>query len=1010
MKKNILCVLIGLFGFIISSSGQNFRTENIKLSGYVTDNKGQTLSGATVKLKNSPRSVVTDANGKFVLVDVPLSGSILVTFVGYKLQEIKVSSMKASPMTIRLDDDESPLNEVQVIAYGTSTRRFNTGDVTKVTADEIAMQPVSDPLQALEGRIPGLLVTQSSGVPGAGLTVQLRGQNSLIQGSDPLFIIDGVPFSPGNAPLNQLQSAAGYGSSINNGMSPFNLISPADIESIDVLKDADATAIYGSRGANGVILITTKKGKAGKTVINANVYSGFSTITRDMPMLNTQQYVEMRLEALKNDDQQVNASTAPDLVLWDTTRYTNFEKLLIGNTAHIANAELSVSGGNDQTQFLIGGGYEHQTTVFPTSLGDGKASVHANVTHSTADKNFSITLNSIYSSDINKLPATDLTGYINTAPNLKLYTSGGGLNWEDGGVPFLYQGLLNANPLAFELQPYSGDFQNLNSNLLISYKVLKGLTLKVSMGYNLVTSNETSLYPSASLDPNLGEQPFSNFANESQKSWIIEPQAEYVTTIGHGKLDILAGNTWQDNTSSGLVVNASNYSSDLLLGSISAAGASQSANTYDEYRYEGLYGRINYSLKNRYIFNLSGRRDGSSRFGPYDRFSDFGAAGAAWIFSEEDIFKKNLPFLSFGKLRASYGITGNDQIGDYKYLDTWTPGNFTYQGNSVLNPTSLYNPNYSWERNTKAELAIDLGFFNDRMLFSMDYFHNRSGNELINYTLPSQTGFSSVLENLDALVQNTGWEFQVNTKNINSKGFTWTSSFNLTTPKNKLLAFPGLATSSYANTFIIGQSLSTRAYYHYLGVNPTTGIYQFQGEDENGNLDNADKTSLKNTDPKLYGGLQNTLSYKNIQLTFFLEFRKQQGYNYLNALGGNVPGYELYNQPAIVSSRWQKPGDVTNIERFTSIPGAAYNAAAEYLVGSDAVISDASFIRLKTLSLSYNLPGAWLQKFHVVSSHIYLQGQNLFTITSYVGSDPETQNIFILPPLKTITAGIQLTL
>lgn len=1014
MKKTILSIVLAtlcLFFKVSAQNSGNNKLTSINISGVVTNSTNNTaLHGATITLKDTKTTTVTDERGYFTINAKSDTGTLVISFVGFHTYQLKFNRTNKGPFAIHLRDDASLLNEVMVIGYGTTTKRLNTGNVGKVTAEDISKQPVSNPLAALQGRVPGLLITQSSGVNGSGFSVQLRGQSSLIQGSDPLFIIDNVPYSPGNSPLNQLTSAAGSGSSASDGISPFSLINPSDIESIDILKDADATAIYGSRGANGVILITTKRGKAGKTVINANVYTGTGRVTRTMDMLNTPQYLQMRRDGFKNDGLTPDASSAPDLFLWDTTRYTNFKKLLIGNTAHTTDVQLSLSGGNDNTQFLIGGGYHRQSTVFPTDKGDNRASVHFNLNHNSTDKKLTVNLNAIYTSNVSNLPATDLTGYINTAPNFKLYDASGKLNWQEGGVSYLSLGLFNANPLSFKNQSYTGKFQNLSSNLQLIYKILPDLSLKVSMGYNVVSSDEVSLYPSTSLDPNLGAMPYSNFANQSQKSWIIEPQAEYIKKIGKGKLDILIGNSWQDNTSTGILVSANNYSSDLLLGSIAASGLTFSSNLFNRYRYNGTYGRINYNLSGKYIVNLSGRRDGSSRFGPDNRFSNFGAIGTAWIFSEENFIKDKLPFLSFGKLRASYGITGNDQIGNYKYLDTWTPGTATYQGVSVLNPTSLYNPSYSWEKNRKVEIGLEFGFFKDRLLVSGDYFNNRSNNQLVNYTLPAQTGFSSVLENLNALVQNTGWEFQVNSKNINSASFIWSSSFNMTIPHNKLLAFPGLANSSYANTFVIGQPLSTLKLYHYLGVDPNTGIYRFEGEDQDGNLTTANRTVLKNTAPKFYGGLQNTFRYKGVELSIFLEFKKQNGFNYLNTLGGNVPGYSYYNQPVIVLSAWQKPGDKTNIERFTSAPGDAYNAASSYLIGSDAIISDASYIRVKNLSLSYSLPNIWLSKLHITGSRLYLQGENLFTITKYVGADPENQNIYILPPLKTITVGIQLTL
>lgn len=987
--------------------GPKHHAASIDVHGKVVDDKGDPMPGVTISVRGTDRMVVADTTGSFTLTNVDEKGELRIFSIGYKPLTLKVAKDMGR---IRMEANISALDQIQIIGYGTTTQRLNTGDVTAVKAADIEKQPVSNPLAALEGRVPGLIVSQSSGVNGSGFKVQLRGQSSLLQGSDPLFIIDGVPYSPGNNPLNQLVSAAGSGSSATDGLSPFDLINPSDIESIDVLKDADATSIYGSRGANGVVLITTKKGKAGKTQVNASVYSGISRITQTMPMLNTQQYVAMRNEAFSNDGIVPDASTAPDLFLWDTTRYTDFKKLLIGNTARTSDAELSVSGGDNNTQFLIGGGYHYASSVYPTSNADNRGSLHVNINHNSENKKFTIALNTIYSSDINNLPTTDLTAYINTAPNLKLYDGNGNLNWQEGGASYSSLGMLNANPLAFQFQTYKSSFQNLSSNLVLNYKLLTELDLKVSLGYNVINGQETSLYPSTSLDPFSGQLPFSNFSNSMQKNWIIEPQAEYKRQMGKGKLSLLIGSTWQDNSSNSTTIGAYDYSSDLLLNSITAASYTEASNSSDQYRYTGVYGRINYNYDEKYLINISGRRDGSSRFGPDNRFSNFAAIGGAWIFSNEAFIKDHLNFISFGKVRASYGITGNDQIGNYKYLDTWSPGEGTYQGVSVLNPVSLFNPSFSWEKNRKTEVAIDLGLFNDRLLISGDYYYNISGNQLVNYTLPTQTGFSSVLENLNATIQNKGWEFSISSKNITNKGFYWTSALTLTIPQNKLLSFPGLSTSSYRNTFVIGQSLSTRRLYHYLGVSPATGIYQFLDADHNGSLDAADLVSLKNTDPKLYGGLSNTVGYKNFDLTVFLEFKKQNGYNYLNTLGGNVPGYFYQNQPVVVLNRWRAPGDQATVEKFTSTSGDAFDAAALYLSGSDAIISEASYIRVKNIALSYQLPAKFLSRYHIAASKLFFRGENLFTITGYKGADPENQNLYILPPLKTFTLGLQLTL
>lgn len=974
-------------------------SNGIAIKGVVLGADNNALMGATVLVKGKSLAAVTNENGVFNLNGVSKNDILIISNIGYTAKEVPVKGR--SYMEINLTLSVTPLDETVVIAYGTTTRRLNTGSVGKVTAEEIARQPVSNPLAALQGRIPGLVITQSSGLNGAGFSVQIRGQNSILQGSEPLFVIDGVPFSAGNAAINQLTNATNIA-----GLSPLNLINPADIESIEVLKDADATAIYGSRGANGVILITTKKGKAGATKFNMNLYTGWSKVTRTMDMLNTKQYVDMRREAFQNDGIIPDQSNAPDLLLWDTTRYTDLKEPLIGGTARTTDAQMSLSGGTTMTQFLIGGGFHHETTVFPTDLGDQKASVHINLSHHPG-KRFSVNFTGNYIADKNELHFGDPTRFVALPPNIRLYDSLNKLNWQEGGV--MYSSILgeNANPLANLNTRYIGNFSNLISNLQLGYKILPDLKLKLNLGYNSINSDEKELNPSTSLDPNSGQLPYSYFGKGSIKSWIVEPQVEYNRKVGKGKLNVLLGATAQENVNSGIYVSAFDYSSDIFLNAISGAAYVTTSNSYLQYRYNALFGRINYNWNDQFIGNLTGRRDGSSRFGPNTRFSNFGAFGFAWIFSNTKKFQKQFPFISYGKVRSSYGVTGNDQIGDYRFIDTWSVSPFTYQEITALSPTALYNPDYEWEVNKKFEIAIELGFLKDRILLSSSYYRNRSGNQIVQYTLPTQTGFSFIGKNLAATVQNTGFELQLTSKNIANKNFTWATYFNIALTRNKLLSFPGLATSSYATIYTIGEPLSARKVYPYLGID-TSGVYQFADVNKDGKLDKNDRVRLTDIHPDFYGGIQNIFSFKGMQLSFLLEFKKQKGLNYLNTLNGYVPG-TMHNQPSVVLSRWQKPGDITDIQKFTAIYGTpAYNSGQFYLGLSEAIYGDASYVRCKNVSLSCNIPETWLSKIDLEGGRIYLQAQNLFTITGYVGADPENQNMLVLPPLKTISAGVQL--
>jgi TonB-linked SusC/RagA family outer membrane protein len=889
-----------------------------------------------------------------------------------------------------------------VIAYGRTTKRLNTGNVSKVSGDDIARQPVSNALSGLAGRVPGLNITESSGLNGAGIKVQLRGTNSLLQGSEPFYIIDGVPFVPGNNVLNQTSNAASTA-----GLSPLNLINTADIESIEVLKDADATSIYGSRGANGVILITTRKGKAGKDRVSANFYTGWSKVTRTMDLLNTKEYVTMRKEGLQNDGLNATINNSPDLTVWDTTAYTDFKAMLIGGTARVNDMQVSLSGGKERTTYLLRSGFRRQNTVFPGNFADQKSSIHINVNHQS-EKRFRINLTISYLYDKNEITSRDLTSRIFLPPNIKLRDSLGNLIWENEGIAFASTIGGGPNPLAYLFERFTGKYQNIMSNIQISYHILPGLQFRAQLGYNRVNGSEVKVSPSTSIDPNLGTQPSSIFNEHNQSGWIGEPQVEYNYQKGHARLNLLTGLTWQENINEGVFVSATNYTNDIFLNSISGAGNVLTTNSFNQYRYQAGFGRINYEWQQKYIVNFSVRRDGSSRFGKERQYSNFGSIGTGWIFTKSKLIQRKLKLISFGKLRASYGISGNDQIGDYKYLDTWAAATTTYQGTSVINPTALYNPELAWERNKKLEMGAELGFWNDRIMLSASLFRNISNNQLVAYTLPIQTGFNSVNRNLNASLENKGLELLLSTKIVSTGGWNWTSSFNISFIRNKLLDFPGLSTSSYSTTYIIGQPISSRRVYRYIGVNSSTGVYEIEDYDKDGRYSATDRISIVNTDPAFFGGLINSIGYKNLQLEIFFDFKKQTGRNYLANITSNVPGMPFRNQPHIVLERWQKQGDVTDIQRFTSTTSSLASIRASNIAGSDASYSDASFARLKTISLLYKFPQPVTKKIGAERCELFMRAQNIFTFTKYKGSDPENQSLVVLPPLKTVVIGFQI--
>lgn len=974
------------------------------VSGKVVDENGTGLLRISVTAAKSKKGTYTDEKGEFILKDIPENEVLEFTSVGYDKVEVPVH--KQSFVTVTMKVTVSMLDEALVMAYGKTSRRFNTGSISKVSNEEIAQQPVSDPLAALHGKVPGLVVAQTNGIAGSLVKIQIRGQNSLTQGSEPLIILDGIPLAANNQPINNLVSII---SRTGGGLSPLSSINSLDIESIEILKDADATAIYGSRGANGVVLISTKKGNIGKTQVFANFYTGWSKVTKLPQMLNTPEYVEMRKEAIKNDGFTPNANPsmrgyAPDLLIWDTTRETNFSKMLLGQNAHKYNGQIGFSGGGQNIQFYLSSGFNKEETIFSKNMGSERVSVSSSINYSNENRKFSAKLITNYSYLKNNIMNATLPSFFSLPPNTPpIYTTEGKLNWEEGGYYF-------GNPMANFYCTYSSATDNLLANFQVEYKIAKGLSLRSSFGYNSVKVVEESIVPIVSQVPRNNPQGQMNISDNSLKGWIIEPQAEYETLLGNGKINILIGSTFSENKEISHSITAGGYKSDNLLKSLSGASWVYGENFFSDYKYASVFGRINYNFKQRYIINLTGRGDASSRFGPGKRLANFGAIGAAWLLGEEQFMRKTLPFINYSKMRVSYGVTGNDQIGNYNYLDTWSPNWNNYQGNTTLAPTGLFNPVYGWETNKKFEVGMDFEFFKGKLFLSSSYYINRSNNQLVDYAIPSQTGFSSVLMNFPALVQNNGLEFELMLRPIKTNSFTWGISSNISFPKNKLVSFKDINSSAYYGRYIVGESLNVINVFNSLGVDPLTGVFLFEDYDKDNSISMVNDFKVYgSTDPKYYGGIRNTFTFKQFEFDAFFDFKKQTGLNYLYFIYGNfnIPGMPT-NQPKYVLDRWQKQGDITEIQKFTTITYSPAYAAKELLRYSNAVYSDASFIRLKTASISWMLPSTILKVIKTHNSKLFISAQNLFTITSYKGTDPEVLNYYALPTLKTFAVGFSM--
>ena len=961
-----------------------------QIQGTVTDGTNP-LPGVTIAIKNRLNTaVISDYSGQYFLSALP-NDTLVVSFMGFKTALIPVSNRKK--IDIQLEFDTTTLQEVRVNAgYYSVKESERTGSIARITAKDIETQPVTNVLATMQGRMAGVSITQTTGVPGGGFEIKIRGQNSLRSDANaPLYIIDGVPYASETIGYNQTSTV------LPTETSPLNNINPDNIESIEVLKDADATSIYGSRGANGVVLITTKKGKAGKTKFSFTASTGAGKVTRFLNLMKTPDYLAMRRKAFANDgitqyndwDYDVNGT-------WDQNRSTDWQKELLSGTSQISDFQGTVSGGSENTVFLMSGSYHTETTVFRGDFRYKKGGGQFNLNHHSDDNKFRLNFAVGYNIQDNDQPAYDFTYDARSLPPNApaLYDSSGNLNWENGTWE---------NPLRYLNAEFNSKTNDLVANTVISYEVLPGLIIKGNLGYTDLATAESRTNPSTIYNPayNITSKNSAIYINSTDRSsWIIEPQISYKKDLGAGKLDVLLGSTFQNQTTTRLFQSASGFSSNSLIHNLASAFfVNVLLDDETKYKYQAFFGRANYNLLERYIINVTARRDGSSRFGPGNQFANFGAVGLAWLFSNEEIFKE-ISWLSFGKIRSSYGTTGNDQIGDYQFLNTYTTTGVNYNGNTGLEPSRLYNADFGWETNKKFEAALEVGLLKDRIFSTVAWYQNRSSNQLVGIPLPGTTGFSSLQSNLDATVENSGLEFTLRTSNIESSDFKWATSFNISFARNKLLEFPNLESSTYNQTYRIGEPLNIRLLYNYIGVDTQTGIYQYEDVNKDGRISSPeDQQTVVNLNPEYYGGLQNQLSYKKWKLDFLFQFVKQKNFSYPMGFAG-----QMSNQQVRKNDSWQQAGDIKPYQMFTtSYSSDAANASYPFSESSGAIV-DASFIRLKNISLTYDVP----VNLKDTQLKIMLQGQNLLTFTKYDDGDPEFTKYGYLPPLKVITAGIQI--
>lgn len=1002
----------------------------IDVTGRVINSEdGSALPGVSIAIKGTTTGAITDAEGRY-RITVPNAESILVfSFVGFLTEEITTGNR--TTIDVRLAGDLKSLSEVVVVGYGTQKKSDLTGSVSSITAKDIRQVPVASLDQALQGRATGVQVTQASAAPGGGVSIRIRGGNSIQASNEPLFVIDGIPIFPSNATF----APGNTGGQAQNALANLN---PGDIESMEVLKDASATAIYGSRGANGVVIITTKRGKSGATNVDVENYYGIQQVARQLPLLNAAEFAEIANES------RVNRSQAPiftpDQIASFQNNSTDWQSQVF-RTAPIRNHQVTVSGGNDATRFALAGNYFEQQGVVLNS-GFTRASLRVNLDKNVT-KRLSIGNSLQISRAWNNQQVTDITrgGVVNGSlvfsPTLPVRDpQTGQFTFDNSSVPGSQQ---VGNPVQDALETLNRTVTNrMLGSVYAEYGILTGLRLRTSFGVDYQAGRRDFYAPSTN---NRGRNAFGSALVE--KKDVISPVSTvtltYDRTFGTNQITLLAGYESQTQTVDFLQSSATNFPTNALeadnlsLGQV--VGTPFSGRSL--WRLDSWFGRANYTLASKYLFTATFRADGSSRFGAGNKWGYFPSAALGWRLNEED-FIKDLNIFSNLKLTASWGLTGNQEIGLYQSLAGLNTVRYPFGEviNIGLAPDRLPNSDLRWERTSQYNFALETGILENRVTLEAAYYYKKTQDLLLNVDLPRTTGFSTFLRNIGS-VENRGLELTLNSANLTGQ-FKWNMGGNITFNRNKVLALgpgetfrlaPGTGDGhlQITNSSIlqVGQPVGV-----FFGLK-TDGIYQTGDQiipgsnsfgstapgdiryvDSNGDgiVNNSDRTIIGNPQPDFFFGFTNNFSYKNLDLAVF--FQGTHGNDVWN-----VNSHELYrNDGATNNSR-----EVLNRWRPDTPSDYWPSAKTRPFVLSDRHIEDASFLRLRNVTLGYNLPTSTLGLKWLRSLRVYAQAQNLLTITNYSGFDPEVNSLGqnpvgigidrgSFPMARTYTFGINLGL
>jgi len=977
--------------------------QNKVITGRVTSSMAGAIPGVSVYVKGAPANgTQTDATGAYKL-SVPGDAKTLVfTFIGFKTKEVYITG---ATVNANLDEENTTLSDVVVVGYGTQIKRDVTGSVASVKSKDLENLPVTSFEQALQGKAAGVQISAQNGKLGQGITVRVRGAASVTAGSEPLYIVDGIPITSGDF------------SSTTAPTSALADLNTNDIESIEVLKDASASAIYGARASNGVVLITTKQGKAGKTLIQFNALGGISTPSNHREFLNAEQYVQIirRAGAGAANQDFLNGDYATlqeglddyaSIVEGRLNRYsagnndyqtykvnTNWERESFQSNPITQQYDLNLTGGNEKTKFYIGGQALDQKGIV---VGNSykRYSGRLNLTNKVTDflevgvnLNFSNSINNrlsndnAFSSPLQSVALSPITPFIDPRSGLISGTlPGAASNYPVYYNPFI--GIENAAYKATVYRTIGKAFANVN--------LAKGLKFSTDFSIDNLNQNEESYYGSLTFR-NTGT---ANGDGQNISTFVINTNTNnffsYNTTAGKSTFDAILGTSYQKSTTKYSTIEGQDFPSDAYIKLGSAATKVIATSNESAFSFLSYFFRANYKYNDRYLVGFSVRADGSSRFGENHRYGYFPAGSVAWIASEED-FLKSSETISLLKLRASYGLTGNAEIGNYSARGLFS-GTGAYGGVAGQIPSRIANPDLTWEKTKQLDLGLDFGILKNRITGTFDFYQKNTTDLLLDVPIPQTTGFATITQNLGKL-KNTGFELGINTENFVG-AFKWSTALTAAINNNKITDLGGqVLNSNEINAAIAGQPIGVFYLPEYAGVNPANGdaLYYRNTTDAAGNLDRSTTTDINqaqrifagNPNPKYTFGFNNTFSYQNFDLGVFFQGVAgnkifNAGGQYMSANASN--GYD--NQTADQMAYWDKPGDITSVPEPRLFYGNGIGNSTRY-------ISSGNFVRLKTLTLGYTFPASVLTKIKLSRLRLYATAQNLATITGYKGWDPE---------------------